>query len=256
MSHQDPIARLDTLDLLVEVAPGEGCLAHIPALPGLCFRANDPEEAQRIASGQIADYVEWLSSRGIPITVSASYALLRRASIRDFIGVRVVEMERRVGSPVWVSGNPAVLFDYDRHALCNRVVDSHLRFARSIAKHIRAKATRLYPEQRDRKPAANRRSVNEMLTHIGDCVWWYCSRIDNELPEPEERKEEDPADRMKRLLDDADEYLRAVPLLARMTVHIPSRFRTKNPYEEWTHTKVCRRQAEHLWEHLQALKKE
>jgi hypothetical protein len=55
--------------------------------------------------------------------------------------------------------------------------------------------------------------------------------------------------RIERLLEAAGEYLLAVPLQARTTVHVPSRFLTLDPREAWTHTKVCRRQAEHLWEH-------
>ena len=43
-------------------------------------------------------------------------------------------------------------------------------------------------------------------------------------------------------------------LSARATFHVPTRFPTEDPQECWTHTKVCRRQAEHVWEHLPGLK--
>jgi hypothetical protein len=86
---------------------------------------------------------------------------------------------------------------------------------------------------------------------MGNCVWWYCSRIDDVLPEPVEISEEAPMARIERLLEVAGEYLLAVPLQARMIVNVPTRFLTKDPREAWTHAKVCRREAEHMWEHLQ-----
>ena len=63
-------------------------------------------------------------------------------------------------------------------------------------------------------------------------------------------------ERIERLLEAAEEYLPAVPIKERTTVHIPTRFLTKDAQEAWTHTKVCRRQAEHLWEHLQTIGQE
>jgi hypothetical protein len=254
MSDQDVHSQLPPFDLLVEVAPSEGCFAHIPALPGLCFRASDPEEAERIALGQIANYSQWILAEDLVDLNSEADALVRRARILNFTGVRVVETERRDGSPLWISGNPAILFDHDRHPLDDTAVTAHLRFARQVVKRIRAMVAVMSPDQREQKPAVQYRSVDETLTHIGNCVWWYCARIDDELPEPDERDEETPMTRIERLLEAAGEYLLTVPLQARTTVHVPTRFLTIDPGEAWTHTKVCRRQAEHMWEHLQTLR--
>ena len=60
-------------------------------------------------------------------------------------------------------------------------------------------------------------------------------------------------DRIERLLEAARECLLTVPLESRTIVHVPTRFLTKDPHEAWTHAKVCRREAEHMWEHLQTL---
>jgi predicted RNase H-like HicB family nuclease len=254
MSDQDVHSQLPPFNLLVEVAPGEGCFAHIPALPGLCFRANDPEEAGRIAPGQIANYSQWLLDEELVDLNSEVEALVRGAHIQNFTGIRVVETERREGSPLWISGNPAALFDHDRHLLEDLAVSAHLRFARQVVKRIRAMVDVMPPDQREQKPTAEDRSMDETLTHIGNCVWWYCARIDDELPEPDEPADETPMARIERLFEAAGEYLPAVPHQARMTVHIPTRFLTSDAREAWTHTKVCRRQAEHLWEHLQTLR--
>ena len=256
MSDQDDHSQLPPFDLLVEVAPSEGCYAHIPALPGLCFRASDPEGAGRIALEKIANYSQWLVAENLVDLNSEADALVRRARIMNFTGIRVVEKERRDGSSLWISGNPAILFDYDRHPLDDTAVTAHIRFARQVVKRIRAMVAVMSPDQCEQKPATQDRSVDETLTHIGNCVWWYCARIDDELPEPDERAEETPMARIERLLEAAGEYLLAVPHQARTTIHVPTRFLTKDAGEAWTHTKVCRRQAEHLWEHLQTLGQE
>jgi predicted RNase H-like HicB family nuclease len=256
LSDEDIHFQQHPFDLLVEVAPSEGCFAHVPSLPGLCFRACDPEEARRSAPGQIAYYSQWLLAENLVDLTPEVETLVRSARFRNFTRVMVVEKERQVGSPLWISGNPAVLFDHDRNPLGNKAVSAHLRFARQVVKRIRAEISVLSLAQREHKLAAEVRSVDETLTHIGNCVWWYCSRIDDSLPEPDEPAGETPMERIDRLLEAAGEYLPAVPQQARPTVHVPTRFLTKDAGEAWTHTKVCRRQAEHLWEHLQTLRGE
>jgi len=253
MSNQNVLSHLPPFDLLVEVASSDGCFAHVPALPGLCFRASDPEEAERIAPGQIIEYSRWLLAEHLVDLNPAAAALVGRARIGNLTDIRVVEVERRKGSPLWISGNPAVLFDHDRGALDDTAVAAHIRFARRVVGRIRAIVAALSPDQRGQKPAVHRRSVDETLTHLGNCVWWYCSRIDDELPEPDEQSGETPMARIERLLEAAAEYLAAVPPQERTIVHVPTRFLTNDPGEAWTHTKVCRREAEHLWEHLQTL---
>jgi hypothetical protein len=222
----------------------------------LCFYAPDPEGLERLALGQIEEYAQWLMAEGLVDLNPEAAEIVRRAHIGDFSGIQVVEVERVEGAPLWISGNAAVLFDHDRQPLDGPTIAAHLRFIRQVVKRIRAMVTVLSPDRCEQKPSAGYRSVNETLTHIGNCVWWYCSRIDDDLPEPDEPAGEHPMARIERLLQFAEEYLPAIPLQARTTVHIPNRFRTKDPHEAWTHTKVCRRQAEHLWEHLQALKVE
>lgn len=245
---------LPLFEILTEVAPGEGCFGHIPALPGLCFRAYDPAELERMAPGQIVEYAEWLLAENLVDLNPVVAALVHQVLVGNFGAIRVVETERREGSPLWISGNPAVLFDYDLHLLDDPAVTAHLRFTRKVVHRIQAMVVALSQEQRAQKSMHEHRSVDDTLTHIGNCVWWYCSRIDNGLPEPDERVEETPLLRIERLLDIATKYLLAVPLSERTTVHVPTRFLTKDPQESWTHTKVCRRQAEHVWEHLNQLR--
>ena len=167
--------------------------------------------------------------------------------------LQLVETEHIAGAPVWESGNPAVLFQSDHHPLDDTAVAAHLRFTRRVLKKMRVLIAPLSAAQRSRRPEPDRRSVDETLTHLGNCIWWYCSRIDDELLEPDDIPDESPMDRIDRLFAAAETYLFGVPLSERGTVHISTRFPTKDPQERWTHTKVCRRQAEHAWAHLPGL---
>lgn len=240
--------------LLVEDVGSQGCLGHVPALPGLCFRVEDSSELEGTALARIFEYVRWLLAEDLADITPDTEALVSRVRSGDTTGVRVVETERLAGAPVWISGNPAVLFQHDRCPLDDGAVVSHLRFVRRVLERMREIVSPLSPPQRARRPAADRRSVDETLTHVGNCIWWYCSRIDDELPEPEEPAGESPLDRIDRLFAAAETYLLGVPHSARSAAHVPTRFPTSDRHERWTHTKVCRRQAEHVWAHLPRLK--
>ena len=239
-----------SLPLLLELAPGHGCLAHIPILPGLCFRADDLAAVQVTAFAQITLYSRWLLDHNAADLTRETAALVRRVCTGPLSGIEILETERRAGSPVWLSGNPAVLFQHDCRRLSDAAVAAHLRFIRLVLTWTRQLVVPLSASQLAWKPAPSQRSIADTLTHIGNCIWWYCSRIDNDLPEPEDPPGEWPGDRIDRLLDAAATYLREVPTDARTMVHVPKRFLTTDPAEQWTHSKVCRRQAEHVWEHL------
>ena len=244
---------LPAFDLLVEDAGNRGCLGHIPALPGLCFRAGSVVGLERIALARISDYGRWLLAEDLADLTPDTEALVFRVRAGDLSGISVAEAEHLAGSPVWESGNPAVLFERDLLRLSDNVVAAHLLFTRRVLGKMRGLVDPLSPAERARRPAADRRSIDETLKHIGNCVWWYCSRIADELPEPDEPAAEPPLDRIDRLFDVAEAYLLGVPFSARTTVYVPTRFPTSDQHERWTHTKVCRRQAEHVWAHLPGL---
>ena len=241
------------LDLLVEDAGSLGCLVHIPTLPGLNFRVEEALELKSTALLRISEYAHWLLAEDLSDLTPETSLLTHLVQTGNLANLQVVETEHLAGAPVWISGNPAVLFQSDRRPLDDDAVVSHLRFTRQVLEEIRELAKSLSSAQRARSPEPDRRSVDETLTHIGNCIWWYSSRIDDELPEPDDVPDESPLDRIDRVFADAETYLLGVPLSTRATVHIPTRFPTEDPQEQWTHTKVCRRQAEHVWEHLPGL---
>jgi hypothetical protein len=244
-----------SLDLLVEVAPDGACLGHIPLLPGLSFRAKSAEELRSIAQSKVAEYADWLWAEKLSDLNTTTSDVVRL--VREGRGsyVHVIERERTEGAQPWISGNPAALFQADRIALTDQEVRSHLRLLSHVVSRIRSFTRPLTPAQQAWKPAPDRRSLNETLAHVGNCVWWYCSRLDDFLPEPEERLNEDPLDRIERLLELASQFLLFVPPATRSKVQVPKRFHSSDPHEPWTHTKVCRRQVEHAWEHLLGIKR-
>ena len=237
-------------DLLIEDAGTQGCLGHVPALPGLCFRARNAEETEAIAPDRIAEYAAWLRAESMTDLTPETAVAVRCADADGSSGLRIVVAEHVAGAPVWESGNAAVLFRSDLRPLDDRAVAARLRFVRRVLDRIRGAVVPLSASDRARRPAPDRRSVDETLEHVGNCIWWYCSRLDDDLPEPDEPRGEDMLDRIDRLFEIAETYLSAAPLSARATIHVPTRFLTEDPNERWTHAKVCRRQAEHVWAHL------
>jgi len=238
---------ITVLDLSIEDAGEAGCLGHVPELPGLCFRALSPSAVERAAAAQIREYLDWLNSQGLT-DLTPTIGRLTRSS-----GFRIPTTEHVAGAPVWESGNPAVLLDRDLRPLDDEAVSAHLRFVRRVLDRIREDVSSRSEAERTRRPAPDRRSFDETMEHIGNCVWWYCSRIDDDLPEPDEPEGEDPLDRIDRLFPVAEAFLLDVPFADRTRIHVPTRFPTADPTERWTHAKVCRRQAEHVWAHLPGL---
>jgi len=253
MSALEP-SQLPVFDLLVEDAGSLGCLVHIPTLPGLNFRVEDASDLKATALARISEYARWLLAEDLRDLTPEAALLTNLVRAGNLAGIRVIEAEHVAGAPVWESGNPAVLFQSDHRRLDDNAIVSHLCFVRRVLEKMRELVNPLSVAQRARSPEPDRRSVDETLTHIGNCIWWYCSRTDDELPEPDDVPNESPLDRIDRLFAAAETYLLGVPLSARATIHIPTRFPTADPQEQWTHAKVCRRQAEHVWAHLPCLK--
>jgi len=240
--------------LYTEVAE-DGCLGHIPALPGFSLRAANPDLLPTVLLPRIDHYAGWLLAHKLTdVSPQATEVALARQADR-LRELQIVEAERIAGAPVWLSGSPATLFASDRQPLSDADVQGHLRFALCAVEQMRLAVGGLAPEARQARPAPDRRSLDETLSHVGNCIWWYCSRIDDDLPEPIEIEGEDFLDRVARLAQDAAVYLASVPFAARGRIHVPHRFPTRDADEPWTHTKACRRQAEHLWDHLPGVRR-
>jgi hypothetical protein len=230
-----------SLELYVEVAPGGDALVHAPSLPGFSVKVGRGASRERRLRVDLAAYARWAASHGLAPAPRAASSL-REAEWR--------EVETVAGVPVWISGNAAALFSVDRRTLSNHQVIAHLDVVAAALSDMAEVVAGLSPEERIRGRRTGGRSIDEAFTHVGNCIWWYASRIDDKLPEPEEDPAEAPLARCVRLLADARTYLLNVPGEARARVHVPTRFPTYDPSEPWTHAKACRREAEHAWDHL------
>lgn len=230
-----------SLELYVEVAPGGDALVHAPSLPGFSVKVGRRASRDRRLRADLSAYARWAASHGLAAAPRAA-AALRDADWR--------EVETVPGAPVWISGNAAALFSIDRQPLSRREVMAHLDVVAAALSDMAEAVAGLSQEERTRGRRTGGRSIDDAFTHVGNCIWWYASRIDDKLPEPEEDPAEAPLDRCVRLLADARAYLASISGKARVRVHVPTRFPTHDPSEPWTHAKACRREAEHAWDHL------
>lgn len=251
-------------DLWLEVVPGGGCLVHVPALPGLSYRAADDAAALAEASARVAELLGWLRERGaadltpavVAATTAAGATTAAAAAAPASAGWRFRVAERLAGAPVWASGNPAVLFAGDRAALDDAAVGAHLRVARLALEEARDLVAPLSAAQLAWQPGPARRSLAQTLEHLGNVAWWYASRLDDGWPEPVEPADEHPGERPLRLLEVAGAFLMGVPAVRRTEIHVPRRYPTRDPDEAWTHAKACRRLAEHALEHLPGVRRD
>ncbi|MDD5264230.1 MAG: hypothetical protein PHU43_05255 [Candidatus Bipolaricaulis sp.] len=233
------------LEVFVEETPNGDALVHAPSLPGFSVKvARGSSRERRIRAG-LAAYGRWLAAHDL--AAADCVAALR--------GIEWLEMETVGGAPVWISGNAAALFSIDRRPLSDLEAYAHLDVVAAAVSDMAAATIRLTTKERTHGRRTGGRSIDEALTHVGNCIWWYASRIDDELPEPLESPEEAPLARCIRLLADVRSFLLGIPERERTRVHVPARFPTNDPSEPWTYAKVCRREAEHAWDHLEGVRR-
>ncbi len=238
------------LALYIETTPtGEGMI-HVPDLPGCCVRCSTLDDVLQSARQGVATYLDWLVPSGLRSLTPATEGLISTLRDASDAWMPMAEIERRPGAPLWKSGNPAALFTWDLQCLPDETVDGCFRFVRAVLDDLESHLALPAAQSDPRRPAPERRSIGETLEHIGNCIWWYASRIDDDLPQPDDIPGESPIDRCRRLASFAQEALSAVPETRRTQVVIPRRYPTRDPREPWTHAKACRREAEHAWEHL------
>jgi len=110
------------LALLIEVAPGGAACGHVPSLPGLCFRAGNTEQLARVAPGKVVEYLRWLAAEqlsDLTPAVRETSALVRAGFGSE---IELATREEVAGAPLWLSGEPAALFQSDRYALTDEEV--------------------------------------------------------------------------------------------------------------------------------------
>jgi hypothetical protein len=219
-------------------------MAHWVDGPGSCWIDSDHDTLIRRAAAEAGRYAEWRRAwqPGFDLPEGAA---------------RVVEEVQTAGGPVGVSGSPMALFARDHAPVAIPSVLEFFDVADQAWIDIERLIALLSSAQRSTPPSAGKRTIEETLEHLGNCFWWYCSRIDDELPEwPDAGLSfEERAGSFLRLarswgLARAEIDGSAVP------VKVPARYPTDDLKEQWTLAKVIRRQAEHLWEHLGTIERD
>lgn len=226
------------IDLLVErSAKGGPWMAHWVGGTGCCWIENDRDALIQQAAAETARYVSWRRAWDSHFPLASGEA-------------RILEAMQTAGGPVGASGSPMALFARDRAPAVSRDVVESFDVANHAWNDITTLIDRLGPTQWSTPPSHGKRTIEETLEHLGNCFWWYCSRIDDELPEWPDAglPQEERADAYLRL---AREWCleRVAAKGAIVSPNVPKRYQTDDPLEEWTFAKVIRRQAEHLWEH-------
>jgi hypothetical protein len=241
----DAVGAVKVINLLIErSAKGGPWMAHWTGGIGCCWIDDDRDELIRRAVAEAGRYAEWRQGRQPDFSPPSGEA-------------RVVEEVQTAGGPVGTSGSPMALFARDR----SQGAVPNVTEAFDVADHIWGDIERLIaplsPSQRSTLPSPGKRTIEQTLEHLGNCFWWYCSRIDDELPEwPDAGLSQE---------ERADAYLRSARAWcieraatgdATASVKVPTRYPTDDPTERWTFAKVIRRQAEHLWEHRGVLERD
>jgi len=244
------------INLYLELAGGKGGVAHVPDIPGCLFRGADREALVGRASAEVGRYLDWCAAHGLGDLDSRVSAIVkaRRKAVQASGPALVLRVaEEKEGAAIWESGAPAVLFDRDREPLEDASVHAHFRVVRAAYEEIARHLSPLDDADLELAPPDGSRSIAGTLDHIGHCLWWYCSRLSDELPEPGDECPKGGLARIQCLIPWAEGWLTAVPAERRADVVVPARFPSSDPAEEWTFAKVCRRQAEHIVEHIGAL---
>ena len=212
--------------------------------PGCCWIDSNHDTLIRRAAAEAGRYAEWRRAwqPGSDLPTGAT---------------RVVEEVHTAGGHVGVSGSPMALFARDRAPVAIPNVLESFDVAGQAWIDIERLIALLSSAQRSVPPSAGKRTIEETLEHLGNCFWWYCSRIDDELPEwPDAGLSFEK--RAGSFLRQAGSWCleRAEFDSSAVSVKIPARYPTDDPAEQWTLAKVIRRQAEHLWEHLGTIERD
>lgn len=238
--------------IYVENTPtGEG-VAHLPSLPGDSFRFRTRDEILLRAIEECGAYIRWVKSKNI----AASLALTGPEIADGPALSRATVVEELPGRPIWESGTASVMFECDLGLVDEERIRRHFVVIQAALEDLVARAQAVPSDQWDVAPSEGKRTLRETLVHVGDSVWWYCSRIDDEIPEPQGEdgsQTSDPAGRIVRLTDWALSWCLSLNAEKREQIQRPTRYLSDDPEELWTLGKVLRRLAEHSVEHLRAM---
>jgi hypothetical protein len=223
---------MTTYHVYLEVAPGDGCLAHVGELPGCCALARDEEAALAALPERIRQHRVWRHGHGLP------------AGGDDPIELVVKQVVH--GLRPWSAFGAGALFSIDRRILDDHELELHLQLlahARADLLHaVHAVPRGAYDDEIPGHP----RTLRQTLTHLADTEEWLVSRLGRVVTV----HEPDPVRRLVDVRSRTLEQLIRHDREDRDLVYVPTTRPSDDPEEMWTLRKLLRRLLEHELEHL------
>jgi predicted RNase H-like HicB family nuclease/uncharacterized damage-inducible protein DinB len=216
----------------IEVADGDGCLAHVVELPGCRVFAATPEQAIEALPEAITRHRHWRHQHGLPCPDT------------DPTIVRVRQVVEHVRP--WTPYGAGALFGSDRELLDDANLDLYLQVLAAarldLLTTLQAMPRGLYDEQLGGLPM----TIRQMCLHLAETEVWIVSRIGRVVV----AAEPDPIRRMIDVRARTLEHIARYDREDRDLVYIPTERHSSDPEEAWTLRKVLRRLIEHEFDHL------
>jgi uncharacterized damage-inducible protein DinB/predicted RNase H-like HicB family nuclease len=222
----------------LEIAGDDGCMAHVPNVPGCTVRAPTRDEALRRLPEAIHDCHAWLRRHGEPAPPDD-----------EVVELEVVEEHAGLGP--FHPGDAAALFAPDRRPLAAEEVEEHLRLMAHSRADLLALVQALPDEVLNWQPAPRSFSIRRVLRHIGSAEEWYVSRLVPPETLPPEWEDDEKLPLFEFL--EMERRTAAAQLLQLSEAERSGLFHpatwTNHPDEAWSARKVLRRFLEHEREH-------
>lgn len=237
------MASINVIEIQLEQGPRGMCMGHWAGSWGCCWLGNTSREVVNNSKKEVEKFIRFRKKwdPGIEIPEPGE--------------IKVAEFVRNSAGEVGASGAPMALFSSDKNELSKRNVEEAFTVTGYIRQEIENRVEGLSKEEFEFQPNSNRRSLQETLQHIGNTVWWYCSRIDQKVDQWADNNLNE-LNRIEFFHEKARIFLlEKIKEGESNKVYIPTLYPTLDPGEKWTARKVLRRQVEHLWEHYRYLDK-
>jgi len=247
------------IQLYLELSPGgQTGIAHVPDIPGCHFAGATREDLVGRASAEVSRYLDWCAAHGLgdlDARVAAIVKARKKAVAASGPALVLRVAEEKEGDVGRENDAPSALFDRDHESPDDPSIHAHFRVVRAAYEEMARLVNAADERDLAARPGDGSASPAETLDHIGDGLWWLCSRIADDLPEPGADCPAHGLARIQCLIPWAEAWMLSIPAERRADVVVPARFPSRDHAEAWTFGKVCRRQAEHMVDHLGELKR-
>jgi predicted RNase H-like HicB family nuclease len=140
------------------------CMAHIPALPGCCVRAETRDSALQQLPDVIRSHHAWLQRHGEPAPPKGA-------------GIEITIAGENTGGGPFDRGDVAALFAPDREPVRPEEMEAHFRLMAHAHHDLLALVQHLPDDLLSWQPDRDSMSLSRLLRHVGNAEEWYVSRL-------------------------------------------------------------------------------